>query len=191
MWSVASDQRRCRDFVGDTEDEVEDESLRVFDISGMLHVIVLNDPTEEHGNVGQSLTHAQDSSFEGCKPWAVSSRRREVVLQEAMIEDVLYAKAGYLDESKPIERNLHTDVFKAVARFLQPAGAAYWQEYGKLLRQVVEWLEMTSPGRPEITDISQALRDIPERRSARVQGRLRNFREKLLSLHDEVWRKIF
>ena len=163
--------------LGDTEDEVEDESLRVFDTSGMLHVIVLNDPTGEHGNAGQSLIHAQDSSFEGCKPWAVSSRRREVVLQEAMTEDVLYAKAGYLNESKPIERNLHTDVSKAVARFVQPGDAVYWQEYGKLLWQIVEWLEMRMPGRPEITDISQALRDIPERRSARVKGRLRNFRE--------------
>ena len=161
----------------DTEDEVEDESLRVLDPSGMLHVIVLNHPQGEHGNAGPSLTHAQDPSFEGSQPWAVSPRRREVVLQEAMIEDALYAKAGYLDESKPIERNLHTDVFKAVARFPQPAGAAYWLDYGKLLRQIVEWLDTTSPGRPEITDISQALRGIPERRSARVKGRLRNFRE--------------
>ena len=177
MWSVASDRTPVAELLADTEDEIEDESSHVFDTSGLLHVIVLNDPTGEHDNAGQSLLHAQDSSLEGCQPWVVSPRRREVVLQEAMTEDTLYAKAGVLDESKPIERNLHTDVFKAVARFPQPGEAAYWQEYGQLLRQIIEWLEMRSSGRPEITDISQALRDIPERRSARVMGRLRNFRE--------------
>ena len=137
----------------ETEDEIEDESSLVFDPSGLLHVIVLNDPQGGPDDTGQSLLHAQDSSLEGCRPWVVSSQRREVVMQDAMTADALYAKAGVLDESKPIGRNLHTDVFKAVAWFLKPGEAAYWQEYGQLLWQI-EWLEMRSSGRPEITDIS-------------------------------------
>ena len=94
-----------------------------------------------------------------------------------MASDPLYAKAGVLDEGKPIDRNLHTATFGAFAGFRRLREATYWEDYSVLLKQILEWLEGRSPGGPEITDISHALRALSERRTSRVAGRLRSCRE--------------
>ena len=169
--------KRVKALPDGTDDESDDGSSLFADSVCLLQVIVLNDPSEDPAEPGQSAAHAQNLSLDGSRALDVSAHRREVVLQGAMTTELVYAKAGCLDGSKPIARNLHTEAFRAAAQFSQPGGAAYWPEYGRLLLQIVEWLEMRSSGKPEISDIGQALRDLPERRTARVMGRLRSFRE--------------
>ena len=88
-----------------SEGDAEDDSSLITNAAGLVHVIALNDP-EDPDDPGVSVLHARDLEFEGSHPWAVSAQRPEVVLQTAMASDPLYAKAGVLDEGKPIDRNL-------------------------------------------------------------------------------------
>ena len=160
----------------DSDDDAGDDSSPITDPAGLIHLIVLNDSGHPDGP-GESAVLAQDPGFEGSRQWVVLPQRPEVVLQESMTREPLYAKAGVIDEGKSILRNLHTGTFDAVAEFRQPGKATYWEDYGLLLRQVLEWLEGTLPGRPEIADISDALRALSERRTVRIAGRLRSCRE--------------
>ena len=175
--SVASSRPRPRDSdPADTDEASEEveEAVASATAEGMLPVLcsVLGSEgllleTELH----TSAHAAQDEEWEGSAGWKQHSVRPEVVLQIAMQADPLWAHTGVHGEGTRMERHLSVDTFKAVATFLPTNPKSYWASYGRLVGQIMTWLESSEPGACEISDVAQGVRALGEPRSHRVAGR--------------------
>ena len=163
----------------DEASEDEDAAVALAAAEGMLPVLC-----PDQGRFGlayetglNTSSHAaQDDEWGGSASFQLCETRPEVVLQTAMTDAPLWAYAGVYGEGKRAERHLHHDVFTPLATFLPTKSRDFWPSYGRLIGQIVGWLEMSVPGGSEISDIAQGLRLLGEPRGHRVMGRAKSLR---------------
>ena len=178
----APPRKKARRTVQSESDEpsgAEEEAVTQAHSEGMLPILLADLGRGGHRlelELHTSPHAAQDTLWAGSSRWQKAEVRPEVVMQSAMMECPLWARAGIHPEGTRAERSLNPETFLALASILPVNPQEYWASYDRLIVRLLAWIQNTDPGTPEISDIAQAVRALSEPRGHRILGRARTCR---------------
>ena len=178
----APPRKKVRRTVQSESDEpsgAEEEAVTQAHSEGMLPILLADLGCGGHRlelELHTSPHAAQDTHWAGSSRWQKAEARPEVVMQCAMMECPLWARAGIHHEGTRLERNLAPETFLALASIPPVDPKEYWASYERLIVRLLAWIQNTDPGTPEISDIAQAVRALSEPRGHRIIGRARTCR---------------